>query len=95
MPFQDVPNLLAKRPEVGHIVGLAPTDTAQNRLLLMGGQSGFFEWMMKDHVKPDIKTLDQMLRIIPNTNEAEEELLSIYATWQATKNTQQKDQRSS
>ena len=77
VPFHDVPNLLAKRPEVGHIVGLAPTDTAHNRLMLMGGQSGFFEWMMKDHVKPDIKTLDQMLRIIPNTNEAEEELLSM------------------
>jgi len=77
VPSHEVPNLLAKRPEVGHIIGLAPVDTAQNRLMLMGGQPGFIQWMKKDHVTPDIKTLDQMLRVIPNTNEAEEELLSL------------------
>jgi len=77
VPFREIPNLLAKRPDVEHIVGLAPSDTAQNRLMLMGGQAGFLEWMRKDRVVPDIKTVDQMLRIIPNTNEAEEELLAI------------------
>jgi len=77
MPFREVPNLLAKRPDVGEIVGLAPSDTPQNRLALMGGSAGFIEWMLKDRVKPDIKTMDQMLRLIPNTNEAELELLSM------------------
>jgi len=77
VPFREVPNLLAKRPDVGEIVGLAPSDTPQNRLALMGGSAGFIEWMLKDRVKPDIKTMDQMLRLIPNTNEAELELLSM------------------
>jgi len=73
----EVPNLLAKRPQVDHIVGLVPDDTPQNRLQLMGGAVGFFEWMNKDKVVPDIKTMDQMLRIIPNTNEAEKQFLSL------------------
>ena len=77
VPTREVPNLLAKRPDVGEIVGLAPSDTPQNRLMLMGGSAGFIEWMMKDRVKPDITTMDQMLRLIPNTNEAELELLSM------------------
>jgi len=76
VPLKEMPNLLAKRPDVEGIVGLAPSDTPQNRLMLMGGQTGFIEWMMRDRVEPDIKTLDQMLRLIPNTNEAEAELLS-------------------
>jgi len=71
------PNILAKRPDVTNIVGLAPKDTASNRLMLMGGPIGFVDWMVKDRVKPDIKTIDQMLSVIPNTQKAEGEVLSL------------------
>ena len=33
--------------------------------------------MKKDRVSPDIKTFDQLLRIIPNTTEAETDLLML------------------
>ena len=72
----EIPNLLAKRPSLpSNMVGLAPADTRQNRLMLMGGTVGFLEMMWKDRVKPDIKTFDQLLRVIPNTSQSEEELL--------------------
>ena len=72
----DIPNLLAKRPSIpSNMVGLTPDDTRQNRLMLMGGLAGFLEMMWKDRVKPDIKTFDQLLRVIPNTSQTEEELL--------------------
>ena len=71
-----IPNLLAKRPAIpANMVGLTPDDTRQNRLMLMGGLGGFLEMMMKDRVKPDIKTFDQLLRVIPNTSQSEAELL--------------------
>ena len=71
-----MPNLLAKRPPMSDsILGLAPQDTPQNRLLLMGGTFGFLEMMWRDRVTPDIKTFDQLLRVIPNTKEGEEDLL--------------------
>ena len=35
------------------------------------------ELMKKDKVEPDIKTFDQLLRLIPNTKENELELLEI------------------
>ena len=72
----EIPNLLAKRPACpANMVGLTPDDTRQNRLMLMGGLGGFLEMMMKDRVKPDIKTFDQLLRVIPNTSQSEAELL--------------------
>ena len=72
----EIPNLLAKRPAIpANMVGLTPDDTRQNRLMLMGGLGGFLEMMMKDRVKPDIKTFDQLLRVIPNTSQSEAELL--------------------
>merc|ERR1711874_260699 len=76
LEMSEIPNLLAKRPTIpANMVGLTPDDTRQNRLMLMGGQAGFLEMMWKDRVKPDIKTFDQLLRVIPNTSQSEEELL--------------------
>ena len=72
----EIPNLLAKRPTIpANMVGLTPDDSRQNRLMLMGGLGGFLEMMWKDRVKPDIKTFDQLLRVIPNNSQSEKELL--------------------
>ena len=76
--WTQMPNLLAKRPPVdANIIGLAPEDTPQSRLMLLGGLSGLVQQMKKDRVSPDIKTFDQLLRIIPNTTEAETDLLML------------------
>ena len=73
---QQVPNLLSKRPSVNeNIIGLTPRDTPQSRLMLMGGTSGLLDLMMKDRASPNIKTFDQLLRLIPNTKEEEMMLL--------------------
>ena len=76
--WTQMPNLLAKRPPVdANIIGLAPEDTPQTRLMLLGGLNGLVQQMKKDRVSPDIKTFDQLLRIIPNTTEAETDLLML------------------
>ena len=73
-----MPNLLSKRPAVDtNIFGLSPQDTPQSRLMLMGGASGLVELMKWDRVMPNIKTFDQLLRIIPNTKEDEAELITM------------------
>jgi len=77
-------NLLVKRPNVSNVVSLAPEDTAENRLALMGGTEGFLQIMAKDRVTPDIKTLSFLLAAAPNTNESEAEVLSLVTTLRIT-----------
>jgi len=78
VPFTELPNLLSKRPDVDpNILGLSPQDTPQSRLMLMGGTTGLVELMKWDRVQPNIKTFDQLLRIIPNTEEDEAQLISL------------------
>ena len=70
--------MLEKRPPIGdNIVSLAPEDNPQNRLMLMGGMTGLMMVMKRDRVSPNIKTFDQLLRVIPNNLEAETELLEL------------------
>merc|ERR1719312_389569 len=76
--FHTMPNLLSKRPQIGeNIINMSGEDTRESRLMVMGGLSGLVELMRKDKVAPDIKTFDQLLRLIPNTRENEIELLKI------------------
>ena len=70
------PNLLARRPEVGGVVALAPRDTREHRLALMGGVTGFVGQMTKDRVTPDAKTLAMLLALVPNTLEQEQQVLA-------------------
>jgi len=65
------------RPKVENIVSLAPQDTAPNRLVLMGGHLGLVDQMAKDRVKPDLKTVSQLLRLAPNNLEVETEVLGL------------------
>ena len=75
---QPMPNLLSKRPQIGkNIINMSGEDSKESRLMVMGGVSGLLELMKKDKVAPDIKTFDQLLRLIPNTAENELELLDM------------------
>lgn len=71
------PNLMAPVPCFGNIVALSEVKKPEDRLLLVGGCSGFLEDMINNECTPDIKTFSQLLDNIPNTLAAEKELLKI------------------
>ena len=77
-------NLLIKRPNVSNVVALAPEDSPENRLALMGGAEGFLQIMAKDRVTPDIKTISFLLAASPNTREVESELLELLTSLSIT-----------
>lgn len=70
-----MPNLLTKLPHLGSIVQLSMVKTAEDRLMLLGGFSGFIDEMETADVRPDVKTCTQLLDSLPSTREAEHELI--------------------
>ncbi|XP_042218600.1 pentatricopeptide repeat-containing protein 1, mitochondrial-like isoform X2 [Homarus americanus] len=70
-----LPDLLGKRITSGTIIGLGPLDQPQDRLALLGGPSGILKQMSQDRVKPDLKTVTQLLGSLPSSIQAEEALL--------------------
>ncbi|KAL3275685.1 hypothetical protein HHI36_020437 [Cryptolaemus montrouzieri] len=71
------PNLLAKVPHLGNLISLSEVKKPEERLLLVGGMSGFLENMKENNCTPNIKTYTQLLDVIPSTVAAENELLSV------------------
>lgn len=71
------PNLLAKRPHLGSIVSIEEITKAEDRLLLVGGLTGFLKELAENECKPDIKTFSLLLDCIPSTLAAENELLGV------------------
>ncbi|KAK5642231.1 hypothetical protein RI129_008398 [Pyrocoelia pectoralis] len=71
----EVPDLMAPVPCLGNILSLSDVLKPQDRLLLVGGWSGFLQNMMDHDCTPDIKTFTQLLDTIPPTKSAEEDLL--------------------
>ena len=69
------PNLLSPRPHLGDLVALNEVSAPEDRLLLLGGLSGFLEVMQLFQVAPDIKTYTELLEVIPPTVAAEKRLL--------------------
>lgn len=70
------PNLMAVEPYLGNVIQLKQMIKPEDRLLLVGGCSGFLENMEYFGIKPDIKTFTQLLDCIPSTLSAEAALLS-------------------
>nr|CAD7267150.1 unnamed protein product [Timema shepardi] len=70
------PNLLGHYPCLGsNLLPLAEVNTPENRLLLLGGPSGFLQAMKEMWVDPDIKTFTQLLHLVPPTLAAEKSLV--------------------
>ena len=69
------PNLLSKTPHLGTILSLSEVLKPEDRLLLLGGFTGFLNNMVENKCHPDIKTFTQLLECIPNTSSTENELL--------------------
>ncbi|XP_004526951.1 pentatricopeptide repeat-containing protein 1, mitochondrial [Ceratitis capitata] len=72
----EMPNLLTPQPNLGSLVSLAEVSKPHERLLLLGGLSGFMQLMKAYDVTPNIETLTTLLEVIPPTYAAEKQLLS-------------------
>uniref|UniRef100_A0A1Y1K6Z0 Pentacotripeptide-repeat region of PRORP domain-containing protein n=1 Tax=Photinus pyralis TaxID=7054 RepID=A0A1Y1K6Z0_PHOPY len=71
----ETPNLMAPVPCLGNILLLSTVLKAEDRLLLVGGWSGFLENMADHNCTPDVKTFTQLLDSVPPTRAAEADLL--------------------
>lgn len=74
--YNHTPNLMAAAPHLGNLIQLNEITKAEDRLLLVGGYSGFLANMQQFNITPDIKTYTQLLDCIPSTLAAEKALLS-------------------
>lgn len=72
----DAPNLLAKRPHLGKMIGISEIRKPEDRLLLLGGMSGFLHEMQMYKAEPTIKTFTQLLEVIPPTLAAEKKIIA-------------------
>lgn len=72
----ETPNLICKLPHLGSLMALAEVKNPEDRLLLIGGTSGFLQEMANANAKPDIKTFTQLLEVQPSTYSAEKKLLA-------------------
>ncbi|XP_055690669.1 pentatricopeptide repeat-containing protein 1, mitochondrial [Lutzomyia longipalpis] len=69
------PNLISTSPHLGNLVALGEVKKPEDRLLLLGGMTGFLEEMRICNVAPDIKTFTELIEVIPPTLAAEKLLL--------------------
>uniref|UniRef100_A0A182SG24 PROP1-like PPR domain-containing protein n=1 Tax=Anopheles maculatus TaxID=74869 RepID=A0A182SG24_9DIPT len=73
---EGVPDLLSANPHLGSLVKLGEVRKAEDRLLLLGGTSNVLAEMKRCNVEPDIRTMTELLDVIPPTNAAEKHLLT-------------------
>uniref|UniRef100_A0A182Q6L1 PROP1-like PPR domain-containing protein n=1 Tax=Anopheles farauti TaxID=69004 RepID=A0A182Q6L1_9DIPT len=73
---EGAPDLLSYKPHLGSLVKLGEVRKPEDRLLLLGGSSNVFAEMKRYGVEPDIRTVTEMLDVIPPTYAAEKLLLS-------------------
>lgn len=70
-----IPNLLSKSLQLEQVCGLQEIKSVQDKFAIVGGQDDFLDQMALYSVKPNIKTLTQMLDVIDNNIKAENKLL--------------------
>lgn len=70
------PNLISINPHLGTLVSLSEVKKPEDRLLLIGGASGFLKEMELAKITPDIKTFTQLLEVIPSTVASEKQLIA-------------------
>lgn len=72
---QVLPNLLAPKPYLGQMIDIKEVKQPEDRLILLGGMTGFLDLMKQFDVKPDLKTYTLLIELIPSTRAAENVLL--------------------
>ncbi|KAL5292152.1 PTCD1 family protein [Megaselia abdita] len=75
--LNEAPNLLLAKPHLGSLVEINEIMKPEDRLLLLGGFTGFMEEMKTVNVTPGIETMTSLLEVIPPTNSSEKQLLSM------------------
>ncbi|XP_058125991.1 pentatricopeptide repeat-containing protein 1, mitochondrial [Anopheles ziemanni] len=73
---EGAPDLLSPVPHLGSLVKLGEVRKSEDRLLLLGGSSNMFAEMKRCGVEPDIRTITELLDVIPPTYAAEKQLLA-------------------
>lgn len=73
----ELPNLLARLPHLGSLVALGEIRTAEERFAVIGGLHGFLKEMDIAKEIPNVKTFSQILDVIPQTYEAEKDVLKL------------------
>ncbi|XP_058830286.1 pentatricopeptide repeat-containing protein 1, mitochondrial [Topomyia yanbarensis] len=73
---EGAPNLLSRTPHLGSLISLGEIRKPEDRLLLLGGPTGFLREMEQAKIQPDIKTMTELMDVIPPTNVAEKQILS-------------------
>ncbi|KAI5645505.1 PPR repeat family domain-containing protein [Phthorimaea operculella] len=71
-----VPNLLSKKIKMHQVLSLQEVDTVQDKFAIVGGQDDFLKEMESYSIKPDVKTVTQMLALLDDNLEAENKLLA-------------------
>uniref|UniRef100_A0A8D8ZK45 Pentatricopeptide repeat-containing protein 1, mitochondrial n=1 Tax=Cacopsylla melanoneura TaxID=428564 RepID=A0A8D8ZK45_9HEMI len=71
------PNLISRDPHLGSVISVGEVNTAQDRLLLLGGLSGVLSEMSADHLTPNIATFTLLLDCVPSALSAEQTLVSV------------------
>lgn len=82
------PNFLGIRITTGCVIGLSSLSEPEDRLALLGGPAGLIKQMERDRVKPDLRTVTQLIDSLPSNNEAEESLLQSMKNTGLTPDTQ-------
>ncbi|CAD5118798.1 DgyrCDS7478 [Dimorphilus gyrociliatus] len=73
----EIPDLLSnKRDNLTSVIELGNLEKAEHRLALLGGVPGILNHMKVDSASPDVKTLSLMLPSIPQSREAEIDLIN-------------------
>lgn len=75
-PTDPTPNLIIPRPHLGSLISLTEVKKPEDKLLLLGGFSGFLETMKNFDATPDLKTFTELIEVIPATTIAEKRLIS-------------------
>ncbi|XP_049874728.1 pentatricopeptide repeat-containing protein 1, mitochondrial [Pectinophora gossypiella] len=70
-----VPNLLSKKIKMQQVLALQEVQTLQDKFAIIGGQEDFIKEMEAYSVKPDLKTITQMLAVLDDSIEAENKLI--------------------
>ncbi|XP_055628056.1 pentatricopeptide repeat-containing protein 1, mitochondrial [Toxorhynchites rutilus septentrionalis] len=73
---EGAPNLLSRQPHLGSLISLHDIQKPEDRLLLLGGTASFLNEMAQLKIEPDIKTMTELLDVIPSTIVAEKQILS-------------------
>ncbi|XP_055603442.1 pentatricopeptide repeat-containing protein 1, mitochondrial [Uranotaenia lowii] len=73
---EGVPNLLSRKPHLGSLVRLSEVKKPEDRLLLLGGTSSILQEMEQLKIRPEIKTMTELLDVVPSTHVAEKQVLT-------------------